>query len=282
MNIEWYPGHMTKARRQMEEDLKLVDLIVEIRDARIPMSSANPDLIKMGANKLRLILLNKADLADPKKTALWIDKYRAENITVLETDSKLPRNRNQILAAFEAAAKPKRERDKRRGLKNRPIRAMVIGIPNVGKSTFINLLTRKSQAKTGNKPGVTRGKQWIHTSSRIDLLDTPGILWPKFESEEVGLHLAMCGAISDERVPMEELACQIIDFLREQYPGMLEQRYFPVGEEPAHEVLTDLARKRQILLPGGQVNTERMAEILVTEFRSGKLGRVSLEVPAES
>lgn len=286
MNIEWYPGHMTKARRQMEEDLKLVDLIVEIRDARIPLSSANPDLIRMGNQKLRLIILNKADLADPAKTSLWIEKLRGENTSVLETDSKLMKDRNRILQAFETAARPKRERDRKRGLRNRPIRAMVVGIPNVGKSTFINLVTKKSQAKTGNKPGVTRGKQWIHTSQQIDLLDTPGILWPKFESEEVGLHLAMCGAISDERIPMEELACRLIDFLREDYPKSLEKRFFSEDHEitkgkPAQEVLSDLAGQRKILLPGGELNTERMAEILMMEFRTGKLGRISLEVPGE-
>ena len=280
MNIDWYPGHMTKARRQMQEDLKLIDLIVEIRDARIPESSKNPDLMQMGQNKLRLIILNKADLADPRITEEWAEKYKKEDVYVIQTDSKAQKSRNEILKAFEVASAPKRERDKKRGLRNRPVRAMIVGIPNVGKSTFINLVTKKSQAKTGNKPGVTRGKQWIHTSSLIDLLDTPGILWPKFESPEVGLHLAMCGAISDERIPMEELGIEIIDYLKKNYQGLLAERY-EVDENPEnYEILNQAALFRKVILPGGEANTERMAEMLVNEFRTGKLGRISLERPS--
>ena len=277
MNIDWYPGHMTKARRQMQEDLKLIDLIVEIRDARIPESSKNPDLMQMGQNKLRLIILNKADLADPRITEEWAEKYKKEDVYVIQTDSKAQKSRNEILKAFEVASAPKRERDKKRGLRNRPVRAMIVGIPNVGKSTFINLVTKKSQAKTGNKPGVTRGKQWIHTSSLIDLLDTPGVLWPKFEDARIGEHLAMCGAISDERIIMEELSTDFIRFLEENYSGIMEERFGIKDAMSEEDIIHTLAKNRGFLLPGNAVDRERTARTLVREFRDGVLGRISLE-----
>ena len=270
---------MTKARRQMQEDLKLIDLIVEIRDARIPESSKNPDLMQMGQNKLRLIILNKADLADPRITEEWAEKYKKEDVYVIQTDSKAQKSRNEILKAFEVASAPKRERDKKRGLRNRPVRAMIVGIPNVGKSTFINLVTKKSQAKTGNKPGVTRGKQWIHTSSLIDLLDTPGILWPKFEDEMVGLRLACTGAIRDEVLPLEELALWLLRFMKEEYPGMLNNRYGITEDGSDVQLLEWIARARGCMKKGDELDYGRATNLLFDDFRSGRLGRITLEKP---
>lgn len=277
MELEWYPGHMTKARRQMEADLKLVDLIIEICDARIPISSRNPDLKNMGQGKLRLIVLNKADLADPKATDDWIKALSTDTNLVVACDSKNPGTLNKILQAIDQVSKPKRERDLRRGIKNRPVRAMIVGIPNVGKSTFINMLCKKSQAKTGNKPGVTRGKQWLHASKTLDLLDTPGVLWPKFKDARIGEHLAMCGAISDERIIMEELSTDIIRFLEENYSGIVEERFGIKDAMSEEDIIRTLAKNRGFLLPGNEVDRERTARTLVREFRDGVLGRISLE-----
>ena len=277
MELEWYPGHMTKARRQMETDLKLVDLIIEICDARIPISSRNPDLKNMGQGKLRLIVLNKADLADPKATDDWIKALSTDTNLVVACDSKTPGTLNKILQAIDQVSKPKRERDLRRGIKNRPVRAMIVGIPNVGKSTFINMLCKKSQAKTGNKPGVTRGKQCLHASKTLDLLDTPGVLWPKFEDARSGEHLAMCGAISDERIIMEELSTDIIRFLEENYSGIMEERFGIKDAMSEEDIIHTLAKNRGFLLPGNAVDRERTARTLVREFRDGVLGRISLE-----
>lgn len=277
MELEWYPGHMTKARRQMEADLKLVDLIIEICDARIPISSRNPDLKNMGQGRLRLIVLNKADLADPKATDDWIKALSTDTNLVVACDSKNPGTLNKILQAIDQVSKPKRERDLRRGIKNRPVRAMIVGIPNVGKSTFINMLCKKSQAKTGNKPGVTRGKQWLHASKTLDLLDTPGVLWPKFEDARIGEHLAMCGAISDERIIMEELSTDIIRFLEENYSGIMEERFGIKDAMSEEDIIRTLAKNRGFLLPGNAVDRERTARTLVREFREGVLGRISLE-----
>ena len=277
MELEWYPGHMTKARRQMEADLKLVDLIIEICDARIPISSRNPDLKNMGQGKLRLIVLNKADLADPKATDDWIKALSTDTNLVVACDSKNPGTLNKILQAIDQVSKPKRERDLRRGIKNRPVRAMIVGIPNVGKSTFINMLCKKSQAKTGYKPGVTRGKQWLHASKTLDLLDTPGVLWPKFEDARIGEHLAMCGAISDERIIMEELSTDIIRFLEENYSGIMEERFGIKDAMSEEDIIHTLAKNRGFLLPGNAVDRERTARTLVREFRDGVLGRISLE-----
>ena len=225
MNYQWYPGHMTKAIRMMQENIKLIDIIIELTDARIPASGRNPDIDELGKNKFRLIILNKADLADPEITAKWRDLYQSQGMFVLEMNSKTGNEAGKVKDLILKACAEKIERDKKRGIVGRPIRAMVAGIPNVGKSTFINKLSGRSSAKTGNKPGVTKGKQWISLGNNMQLLDTPGILWPKFEDETVGLHLALIGSMNDENLDTTELACELIKILKELYPGVIESKY---------------------------------------------------------
>ena len=225
MNYQWYPGHMTKARRMMQEDIKLIDLVIELVDARVPLSSRNPDIDELGKNKSRLILLNKADLADKSANKKWTDFFQQKGYYVQEVDSRSGAGMKAISAIIQEACKEKIERDRKRGIKNRPVRAMVVGIPNVGKSTFINTYAGKACAKTGNKPGVTKGKQWIRLNKNVELLDTPGILWPKFEDQAVGMRLAMIGSINDEILNIDELALELIQYLRNAYPGTLEKRY---------------------------------------------------------
>ena len=225
MNVQWYPGHMTKAKRQMQEDIKLIDLIIELVDARVPLSSRNPDIDELGKNKSRLILLNKSDLADERQNEAWKTYFQAKGFYVVKVDSRNGSGMKAINNVIQEACKEKIERDRRRGIKNRPIRAMVVGIPNVGKSTFINTFAGRACAKTGNKPGVTKGKQWIRLNKGVELLDTPGILWPKFEDQQVGIRLACVGSIKDDILNMEELALWLIDYLRENYKGILAERY---------------------------------------------------------
>ena len=281
MNYQWYPGHMTKAVRQMREDLKLVDMLIEIIDARIPVSSRNPEIDELGQNKARLILLNKIDLADPRSVNAWSDFFTQQNITVCALDSRNRAAMKVVNEAVRIAGKDKLERDRRRGIKNRPIRAMVCGIPNVGKSTFINSYAKKAVAKTGNKPGVTKGKQWIRMGKELELLDTPGILWPKFDDPQVGLHLAFTGAINDEIYNREQVTALLVDELRSLYPGVLGNR-FHIDEQTldgAGAVLEAIARKRGCLIKGGDIDMEKAERILLTEFRAGKLGTISLEQP---
>ena len=225
MNVQWYPGHMTKAKRQMQEDIKLIDLIIELVDARVPLSSRNPDIDELGKNKSRLILLNKSDLADERQNEAWKTYFQAKGFYVVKVDSRNGSGMKAINNVIQEACKEKIERDRRRGIKNRPIRAMVVGIPNVGKSTFINTFAGRACAKTGNKPGVTKGKQWIRLNKGVELLDTPGILWPKFEDQQVGIRLACVGSIKDDILNMEELALWLIDYLCENYKGILAERY---------------------------------------------------------
>ena len=214
MNFQWYPGHMTKAKRQMQEDIKLIDLVIELVDARIPLSSRNPDIDELGKNKYRLILMNKADLADRKATEQWSAFFKKKGYYVVSLDARSKNGMKSITEIIMEACKEKMERDRKRGIKNRPVRAMVVGIPNVGKSTFINSYAGKACAKTGNKPGVTKGKQWIRLNKSVELLDTPGILWPKFEDQKVGLRLALIGSIRDEILNTDELAVELIRFLK--------------------------------------------------------------------
>ena len=260
MNVQWYPGHMTKAKRQMQEDIKLIDLIIELVDARVPLSSRNPDIDELGKNKSRLILLNKSDLADERQNEAWNGSgMKAINNVIQE------------------ACKEKIERDRRRGIKNRPIRAMVVGIPNVGKSTFINTFAGRACAKTGNKPGVTKGKQWIRLNKGVELLDTPGILWPKFEDQQVGIRLACVGSIKDDILNMEELALWLIDYLRENYKGILAERYQITEEGTSVEVLEAIARARGCLKKQEELDYAKASLILFDDFRSGKMGRITLE-----
>ncbi|MDD3252334.1 MAG: ribosome biogenesis GTPase YlqF [Lachnospiraceae bacterium] len=278
MNIQWYPGHMTKAKRAMKEDIKLIDLIVELVDARVPLASRNPDIDELGKGKARLILLNKSDLASEKLNEAWTAWFKEQGFYVLKVNSRSGAGLKQIGGVVQEACKEKIERDKRRGILNRPVRAMVVGIPNVGKSTFINSFAGKACAKTGNKPGVTKGNQWIRLNKTLELLDTPGILWPKFEDQHVGLMLAFIGSINDDILNRDELAMELLKFLKKNYAAVLLERYQADGEEPA-ELLKQIAKVRGCLLKGGEPDYSKAAAILIDDFRSGKLGRITLEFP---
>ena len=281
MNVQWYPGHMTKAKRQMQEDLKLIDLIIELVDARVPLSSRNPDIDKLGQNKSRLILLNKADLADEKQNDAWKEYFQSKGFYVVKVDSRNGSGMKIIQNVIQEACKEKIERDRKRGILNRPVRAMVVGIPNVGKSTFINSFAGKACTKTGNKPGVTKGKQWIRLNKSVELLDTPGILWPKFEDQTVGLRLALIGSIKDEILNTEELAMALIKTGRELYPGIFKNRY-DVSESGTYaEMLAQIAANRKCIKKGNELDYEKAAALVLDEFRTGALGRMTLEQPVE-
>ena len=279
MNYQWYPGHMTKAKRMMQENIKLIDLIIELVDARIPLSSRNPDIDELGKGKARIVLLNKSDLADPVYNKQWITYFEEQGASVLEINSKTGSGVKSIQGVVQEACKEKIERDRKRGIVNRPIRAMVVGIPNVGKSTFINSFAGKACAKTGNKPGVTKGKQWIKLNKNLELLDTPGILWPKFEDQQVGMKLAFIGSMNDEIIIMDELACDLIHTLKELYPKQLSERYEIALQDKDVEVLQEIAESRKCYAKGEQLDLDKAAAILVDDFRSGKLGRITLERP---
>ena len=283
LNIQWYPGHMTKTRRMIEADLKLVDLVAEIVDARIPLSSRNPDIDGLVGDKPRLLVLNRADQADPQLNRAWKEHFQTQGWAVLETDSKSGSGIKQFSSVIREVLKEQIARWREKGQVGRPIRVMVVGIPNVGKSTFINRVARRKSAKAQDRPGVTRGKQWVNVDAGLDLLDTPGILWPKFEDQEVGKRLAFTGAIKDDVMDIETLACELMETLAQRYPGALEERYkiSLVREEPGWQPLEAAGRKRGFLISGGEVDTERMSKILLDEFRSGKLGRFTLDVPEE-
>lgn len=279
MNLQWYPGHMTKAKRQMQEDLKLIDLIIELVDTRIPLSSRNPDIDELGKNKARLILLNKSDLADERYNEQWSAYFQKKGFYVVKVNAKSGAGLKSIQGVIQEACKAKIERDRRRGIKNRPIRAMVVGIPNVGKSTFINSYAGKACAKTGNKPGVTKGKQWIRLNKTLELLDTPGILWPKFEDQEVGKRLAFIGSIKDEILNLEELSLELLDYIRTNYPGLLNTRYGIEEEGTPVSLLEAVADKRKCLIRGQEIDYAKAAGIVMEEFRNGKIGRITLEFP---
>lgn len=281
MHFQWYPGHMTKARRMMQENIKLIDLIIELVDARVPLSSRNPDIDELGKNKARLILLNKSDLAEERLNDEWIEYFKGKGYSAVKVNSKRGGGMNQIRSAIQEACKEKTERDRKRGILNRPVRAMVVGIPNVGKSTFINSLAGKACAKTGNKPGVTKGKQWIRLNKNVELLDTPGILWPKFEDQEVGKKLAFIGSIKDEILQTEELSTELIKFLNLEYAGVLEEKYSIEHLDDVYECLVEIAKSRHCIVRGSELDTEKAASILLDDFRSGKLGRISLERPQQ-
>ena len=281
MHFQWYPGHMTKARRMMQENIKLIDLIIELVDARAPLSSRNPDIDELGKNKARLILLNKADLADEARNDEWTAYFRSQGYSAVKVNSKKGGGIKSIQSVIQEACREKTERDRKRGILNRPVRAMVVGIPNVGKSTFINALAGRACAKTGNKPGVTKGKQWIRLNKNVELLDTPGILWPKFEDQSVGLKLAFIGSIKDEILQTEELAAELVTHLRESYPGVIREKYgLPEGsEDDAYGCLREIAGSRHCLVRGSELDTEKAAALLLDDFRNGRLGRITLEGP---
>ncbi len=279
VNIQWYPGHMTKAKRMMQEDIKLIDIVIELLDARVPLSSKNPDIDELAKNKYRLILLNKTDLADPVVTSKWEEYFKEKGFFVLCLDSRKNSGMKIITDKVKEACKEKIERDKKRGIIGRPIRAMVVGIPNVGKSTFINSYSKKVVAKVGNKPGVTKGKQWIRIDKNIELLDTPGILWPKFEDEAIGLKLSYIGSINDDILTKSEIALELIDFLKKNYCNTLSDRYNIDIDKVNFEILSDIAILRKCIKKGNEADLDKASNLLLDDFRSGKLGRISLEKP---
>ena len=286
MDYQWYPGHMTKARRMMQENIGLVDLVIELADARIPLSSRNPDIDSLCGNKARILLMTKADMADPARTAKFQKYFEDNGFMVIAMDARTRKANEKIKAYVEKACAAKRERDKRRGIVGRPLRAMVVGIPNVGKSTFINSFAGKASAKTGNKPGVTRGKQWIRLNKNLELLDTPGILWPKFEDRQVGVNLALTGAIRQELLEEQELSLELLDFLQREYPSLLKERYAPEDarwEFPmdSAKLLGEIALSRNLLKTGGEPDWQRASKMILDDFRNGKTGRISLETPPE-
>ena len=283
MNIQWYPGHMTKTRRQIEADLKQVDAVCEIVDARIPNASRNPDIDSICSGKPRIVILNRMDLADPECTKKWQEHFRKNGIAAIATDCKTKRGIGDFEPTVRAILKEKLERDAAKGMR-RPMRVMIVGIPNVGKSTLINQISGRKGAKAENRPGVTRGKQWVNVNTGLLLLDTPGILWPKFDDPEVGLMLAYTGAVKEDVIDLEELACRLIALLHVRYPQALQARYgidMP-ADTPGYTLLEEAGRKRGYLLARGEIHTERMAKVLVDEYRSGKLGKFTLEMPEES
>ena len=279
MHFQWYPGHMTKARRMMQENIKLIDLIIELVDARIPLSSRNPDIDDMGKNKARLIVLNKADLAEEKRNDEWVEYFKEKGYSAVKVNSKKGGGIKSIQSVIQEACREKTERDRRRGILNRPVRAMVAGIPNVGKSTFINTLAGKACTKTGNKPGVTKGKQWIRLNKSVELLDTPGILWPKFEDQKAALKLAFIGSIKDEILQTEELAAELIKYMEEEYAGAIEEKYSVETTEDSYECLRRIAESRHCLVRGNELDTEKAAALFLDDFRNGRLGRITLENP---
>lgn len=280
MHFQWYPGHMTKARRMMQENIKLIDLMVELVDARVPYSSKNPDIDELAKNKSRLIVLNKVDMADAQVTKEWETYYKEKGFFVAMVNSQKGAGMKEVKRLVEEACREKKERDRKRGILNRPVRAMVAGIPNVGKSTFINSFAGKACAKTGNKPGVTKGKQWIKINKNVELLDTPGILWPKFEDQAVGLHLAWIGSIKEEVLNTTELAIELLQFLCTRYPGVIKERYQIEEKNEAEVMLAEIAKVRGCLTKGNQVDIEKAGLLVLDDYRSQRLGQISLESPA--
>ena len=279
MHFQWYPGHMTKAKRAMQEDIKLIDVVIELVDARIPVSSKNPDIEQLAQNKSRILLLNKSDMADPAVTEKWIRSYEEKGYLTLAVNSKKKNELKKVNQLIQKACQEKIERDRRRGILNRPVRAMIAGIPNVGKSTFINSFAGKACTKTGNKPGVTKGKQWIRLNKQVELLDTPGILWPKFEDQTVGQHLAFIGSIKDELIQSVDLALDLIEFLIPEYPGVLAEHYQVQERSDSVEVLKELAENRGCIQRGNELNYDKAAFLLLDDFRNGRLGNLTIERP---
>lgn len=281
LNIQWFPGHMTKAQRMIEENIKLVDAVCEVLDARIPRASRNPDIDRLAAGKPRLVILNRIDLADAAITKRWKEKFERESLAVLETDAKTGRGVNGFAPAVRALLADKLHEYEAKGQVGRPLRVIILGIPNVGKSTFINKVAGRKAAIAGDKPGVTRGRQWINIDRSLDLLDTPGILWPKFDSQEVGELLAVTNAIKADVIDKETLAANFMLRLRSMYPKAIEERYKFVPDPDANgfELLEQAAKKRGFLVSRGEYDIERMANTLLNEYHDGKLGRLSLELP---
>jgi ribosome biogenesis GTPase A len=282
-NIQWFPGHMTKTKRQIQESLKLVDAVAEILDARIPLSSKNPDLQKLIQNKPKVVLLNKCDMANQTATSRWIDYYASQGITAIAVDCKSGKGLNKFAPAVNNVLSERRERLKAKGMINPMLRIMIVGIPNVGKSSFINRVAKQNRAKVEDRPGVTRGNQWYSIAKNIEMLDTPGVLWPKFDDKIVGERLAFTGAVKDQILDTELLAVRLLDFLRSLKPADFIARFkledIDLDAIDSYELLNVIGKKRGMLISGGEINTERAAIMLLDEFRSGKLGRITLEMP---
>ncbi len=279
MHFQWYPGHMTKAKRAMQEDIKLIDVVIELVDARIPYSSKNPDIDTLAANKSRILLLNKCDMADPSTLQKWIQYYESKGYLALGITAKKKNELKQVNALIQKACQEKIERDRKRGILNRPVRAMIVGIPNVGKSTFINSFAGKACTKTGNKPGVTKGKQWIRINKQVELLDTPGILWPKFEDQTVGQHLAFIGSIKDELIQSVDLALDLIEFLTSAYPGTLQQQYEIDETKDSADILKEVAVNRGCMKKGNELDYDKAAFMILDDFRNARMGRITIEKP---
>ena len=279
MQFQWYPGHMTKAKRAMQEDIKLIDVVIELVDSRVPFGSKNPDIDTLANGKSRILLMNKYDLADKAVSDKWTKYYEEKGYFVATVNSKNGRGVKAVNDVIQKACKEKIERDRKRGILNRPIRAMIVGIPNVGKSTFINSFAGKACAKTGNKPGVTKGKQWIRLNKNVELLDTPGILWPKFEDQQVGLNLAFIGSIKDELYNIYELSLLLLDYLIKNYPDAVADFYEIENSDSNNELLERIAIKRGCIKSGAEYDLDKAAKCLVDDFRNGRIGKISLEIP---
>ncbi len=277
MAYNWYPGHMMKAKRAMQEDIKLIDLLIELLDARAPLATRNPDIDTLGQGKGRLVLLNKADLAEEAQTKNWIEWFEAQEITAIALDSRNGKNLRKIDGAVQVACKEKIERNKKKGILNRPMRAMVVGIPNVGKSTFINSYARKTVAKTGNKPGVTKGKQWVRLGKNLELLDTPGILWPKIDDDESGFHLALLGSMNDDALNRDDMVQRFIEKMNAEHPEMINAMYNITPDMSFADALISAAEKRNALKTGGVPDTDRAIQFILDDFRSGKIGKITLD-----
>ncbi len=282
-NIQWFPGHMTKTKRQIQASLKLVDAVAEILDARIPVSSRNPDLRNLIQNKPKIVLLNKCDMANQTATKMWIDHYAKQGIKAIAVDCKSGRGLNKFPSAVNEVMSERISRLKAKGMKNPTMRIMIVGIPNVGKSSFINKIAKQNRAKVEDRPGVTRGNQWFTISKSLEMLDTPGVLWPKFDDQTVGEHLAFTGAVKDQVIDIELLAVRLLDFLKKLKPAEFIDRFkleeIDLDEIDSYELLKIIAKKRGMLISGGEVNTERAAIMLLDEFRAAKLGRITVEMP---
>ena len=281
--IQWFPGHMTKTKRQIQSSLKLVDAVAEIIDARIPVSSRNPDLAKLVQNKPRVILLNKCDMANQTATKMWIDFFKKQNLVAIPVDCKSGRGLDKFAPAVNTVMSHKIARLKEKGMVNPTIRIMIVGIPNVGKSSFINKMVKKNRAKVEDRPGVTRGNQWYTIAKNLEMLDTPGVLWPKFDDKTVGEHLAFTGAVKDQILDIELLAVRLLDFIKELKPADFITRFKLENEDieniDSYELLKMIGKKRGMLVSGGEIDTERAAIMLLDEFRSAKLGRITVEMP---
>ena len=278
MNIQWYPGHMTKAKRAMSKDVKIVDLIIEMTDARAPLATRNPDIDELGRGKARIIILNKADMAEDRANKLWEEYFKNLGYETLLMDSREKSKIKKLILVIDKACESKRERDKKKGILNRPIRAMVTGIPNVGKSTLINSIANRSIAKTGNKPGVTKGNQWIKLNKSVELLDTPGILWPKFEDEKIGEKIAFIGSINDMIIDSRVLAIELLNFFIKNKKEVLKEK-FSTELEDANEILIEIAKQKGCIKKGNEYDYDKAADAFINDFRSGRLGKITLELP---